>query len=1382
MDLDLPGNENGDSLSRDEARKRMKKPLPDLSSLYPDNDVDSIDASSEKTKPSFKKSGRKERVEKSSQRDTPYILPPRLEAFLPQEINRKLKTVKPGRGTLLNALDRLRSLLYIISTFLPGHLVQEKMMRPAAGEVTGSILRGTLLFSDVSGFTALSERLADLGLEGAERLTIMMNQYFSRMLEILSWSGGILIKFAGDATLVYFPEQEDGGHVMWAVRAGLRMFRAMKEFEKIETPTESVSLGMKIGIGSGEFIAASVGSLERMEYVIFGKTVHETMACESAASGVNQLIIDQHSLPFLKDRMKIVEHTPGFYKIDVLHDDIDDFEIKAERRRARGVIALDASPQAIIEEMSTVLNQIEALTPYLAGELINRLVVQGRKRRIESEFRPTTVLFCNFIGLDHLLNIWTGERGIKRISEILSDYFESMNKTISRFGGIVSRIDPYKDGMKMLVLFGAPVAHEDDTQRAVSASLAMNEELSSLNERWQKKYARFMPQKMQANFIEHRVGITYGTTFAGQVGSSTRCEYTVMGDDVNLAARLMGAAEMGQVLVNENVNITVADYFQFTELPPIKVKGKSRPIVIFQVDGARDDTLISRANRREFIAGRKEELEKARSVLNNAVRHHCCQLIIQGPAGIGKSHFADYIILEAIEKGAKVFPVQCQSYASGNPYAVWRLLIRNMAGILSSDSTHIQEQKLTKLFDEMDISEEDGIELADLSGIAYIPIDKFSSAKKKDQSDWQDEPSGVMIYRKSGKWRRRGSTLDLLNQLDEEMDVLRDDSYRKGIIGLSAREKNLLQKALLCFLQKISEEIPLVVFFEDAHWMDCESRDLLYFLVQNLSHASCLFLLVQREINTKTSPSQVVMNLEPFRLEGTKELIAQILVSDLAPLIQDQSNGNPLFIEQMTRWLKRTRKINSDDLQNILQSSNILQELVLSSAESLPEMQQEIVKVASVIGYEFRYSEIRHLLSDDVEPATLNAYLRALIEAQLISLSEAGIDSKYVYQQSLVRDILYKNIPFERRKELHLVLAKYLSSNVSQRQKLQNRIEALFDNQTSEKELLDAERIANHFEMAEYYQEAVESYLEAADIAWKNQTLVKAQDLYIKVLDIIEKNQLIDTKINILELHQQTIISLGDIQFAACAYQAALDQYEKAIIVDKDVVSNLLTAKRAMLLTVLKRYEEALDLMNKFAGEEWMQLDLPCLMIYTWFLWRSGRNNLKTFIQQIDTFILEDIKGEWFEGIKALVSEFKGNWETAVEQYLSLGKIHAAAQAAFRAGEDYKSKDCLLEAKNWYHRAVSLMQLELADGFICAMMMIHEANVLLKLSEMEKAKKQLESAADILNMEKSKKNQSVLTFIDHTLSNIEHTQEIIYSGWDWKVADDEIKLSLLFPR
>jgi class 3 adenylate cyclase len=265
-------------------------------------------------------------------------LAPELQTYLPPDLWRKLSGDSPRSGIYINALERLNSLLYTIATYLPANLVQEKMTRPIPGLVDGKILRGCLLFSDVSGFTALSERLAALGPEGAEHLTGFINRYFTAMIDIIAWSNGNLLKFAGDATLIYFPEQANGDHARWAARAGLRMLRAMSDFKDIPTPLGTVSLSMKLGMAAGEFLAASIGAPKRMEYALIGETVAQTMQAEgNSSSGL--LVMNRDAADILHDEYELDEVKSGFFRLSPGPDaDLDSFEIRPEKRRARSTI------------------------------------------------------------------------------------------------------------------------------------------------------------------------------------------------------------------------------------------------------------------------------------------------------------------------------------------------------------------------------------------------------------------------------------------------------------------------------------------------------------------------------------------------------------------------------------------------------------------------------------------------------------------------------------------------------------------------------------------------------------------------------------------------------------------------------------------------------------------------------------------------------------------------------------------------------------------------------------------------------------------------------------------------------------------------------------
>jgi class 3 adenylate cyclase len=204
---------------------------------------------------------------------------PRLRYLLPADLY-AAAWVTPSLAVLMKVFEHLRTLQRILYDYVPRH-VSETLPNP--GETRYAWQEGALMFTDLAGFTPLLEANAAYGRSGAKILLNVLNAYFAEMIEIISKSGGNLLEFTGDAMLVQFPADQRHTEAARAVRAGLRMQRAMIRFSDIEMPQGIFSLGMRIGINTGRVLTADIGTPRRMEHVLLGNAVRATKHAEGSS-------------------------------------------------------------------------------------------------------------------------------------------------------------------------------------------------------------------------------------------------------------------------------------------------------------------------------------------------------------------------------------------------------------------------------------------------------------------------------------------------------------------------------------------------------------------------------------------------------------------------------------------------------------------------------------------------------------------------------------------------------------------------------------------------------------------------------------------------------------------------------------------------------------------------------------------------------------------------------------------------------------------------------------------------------------------------------------------------------------------------------------------
>lgn len=495
---------------------------------------------------------------------------PRLRQLLPASLYAEA-WVEPTPDTLMRVFEHLRTLQYILYDYVPRQ-VQETLPRP--GELRYGWEEGTLMFTDLAGFTPLMEAYAGHGTAGAAAVLDVLNGYFAEMIEIVSKAGGNLLEFTGDAMLVQFSRDRRGTDTARAVRAGLRMQRAMQAYSSLEVESGTLSLGQRVGIHSGRFFTADIGTPRRMEHVLLGKNVQYTKQTEGAGV-VGRVNLTEAAYERVSDEFRFEEGNPGYMlAVDDLTDEqLGKYDIVPTRRRTPRSVLFDRSVEGLVKEIEAQVERIEPLAAFIPDPILNLLVENAAKRKISPIFPSPTVLFVNVIGLPESVDIANKEEE-SLIVNSFSKLVAMINAEVEARGGVLKKVTYHLAGSDMMIMFGVPSSHTDDPVRAASAALAIREIIENT------------PPLVIGGKTEMPVtcqlGMARGPVFAAEIGEPRgRREYNILGDTVNTAARLMGKALGNRILMTEVVYEEISPAFKCDSLGSMPLKGKSKRMPIY---------------------------------------------------------------------------------------------------------------------------------------------------------------------------------------------------------------------------------------------------------------------------------------------------------------------------------------------------------------------------------------------------------------------------------------------------------------------------------------------------------------------------------------------------------------------------------------------------------------------------------------------------------------------------------------------------------------------------------------------------------------------------------------------------------------------------------
>ena len=649
----------------------------------------------------------------------------------------------------------------------------------------------------------------------------------------------------------------------------------------------------------------------------------------------------------------------------------------------------------------------------------------GEQRKV------VTILFADLSGSTPLAEKLDPED----LRGILSSYFNALARQIRRYEGT---IDKYI-GDAVMAVFGAPLSHEDDAERAIRAALAMQRSIQTLNDDLERQHGVR---------LSLRIGINTGEVVAGLLGGDVQSAYTVVGDAVNTAQRFESVAPLNQVLVSETTRRLALHAFEFETLPAVTLKGKAEPVAAYRVIRRRDDEIEPDVSP---LIGREAELATLRAALEGAVAGAGRLVHIRGEAGVGKSRLATEFRL-ALGPDIERMSARCASYETNTPYALIAELIRGAFRIHAVD-------------------DEAAARAAILAG-----LERFGAPAEE-------------------------SATELL------LDIV-------GFSGRSAIEpeqtRRLLLLVLRTVLERASQQRPLVIVAEDLQWCDPASREILAELARDITGLRGLF------ISTARAAWSVPWEAEPLELAPLGERDARALIEEVfegradeatVRAVFDRTGGNPFFIEEVSRELKRGGSVVPATVQEVLEAR----------LDRLGDRPGRVVRVAACIGQNFWYRLLEQLVRD----GPLAPDLATLEEEAFVVAKAMEPERTYAFRQALIREVAYQIQLLATRRSTHTAIGRAL--------------EALYPDRLDE--FIDL--LAYHYERGEDPLKALEWLTRAGDRARSLYANTEALTLYASALRVARDGTGPLDAAAILE-------RIGDVQQLTGKYDLAVESYRQA--------------------------------------------------------------------------------------------------------------------------------------------------------------------------------------------------------------------------------------------
>jgi class 3 adenylate cyclase/tetratricopeptide (TPR) repeat protein len=600
-------------------------------------------------------------------------------------------------------------------------------------------------------------------------------------------------------------------------------------------------------------------------------------------------------------------------------------------------------------------------------------VTPAAEPALPEERRRVTVLFADLSGYTAVAERLDPEA----VKTMVDGALRRLGQEVERFGGTV---DKYI-GDNVMALFGAPVAHEDDAERAVRAALGMQDAMDEINEG--------LPE---GSHFELRVGINTGEVLAGAVGD----RYTVIGDTVNVASRLQSAGRPGRVTVGEPTMAATQDAVNYDRLEPLQLKGKSGLVPAWEVVCLESEQARGRsaAAHETPLVGRDYELSALEALHERVLserRPHMVTLL--GEAGVGKSRLLRELSgrLESTRDATQIRTGRCLPYGSGVVYWALGEILRAECGIVDSDSSDEAWNKLCGFFQRT-------------SGDATEPLGEVGQQK------------AALIGRSLG--------IDVPPELDR-------------FEGDPERTREAFFSALRSGIEALANMHPLVLAFEDVHWADDGMLDAIEHLAQWVRAPLMILCLARDELLDRRPTwgggrrNATQFFLPPLSHDDTRNLIRSLVPnggSDVLPAVIERSGGNPLFAEEMARRIMEGGGELGGDLPETVQG------VLAARLDALEPFERRLVQQAAVVGRTFWEGSLAPLAA--AEGRDLERALSGLQEKDILAPVPEGRlegERELAFKHVLIRDVAYGMLPKAVRSRKHFEVGGFIEERAGDR-------------------------------------------------------------------------------------------------------------------------------------------------------------------------------------------------------------------------------------------------------------------------------------------------------------------------------------------------------------